>query len=49
MTKLNFKTSKDDPEGPIEYKKYQVVRFDGVDYLKIDLEWGSETAQFYLQ
>ena len=49
MSGINHEPSKDDPEGPIEYKKYQVVRYEGVDYLKIDLEWGSETAQFYLQ
>ena len=40
---------RDDPEGPVEYKKYQVVQSNGVDFLKIDLEWGDEMAQFYLK
>lgn len=39
----------DDPEGPVEYKRYQIVSSNGVDYLRIDLQWGDEVAQFYLK
>ena len=40
---------KDNQNGPIEVKRYQVVSDGTTDYLKIDINWGDKHAQFYLK
>ena len=40
---------KDNQNGPIEVKRYQVVSDGTADYLKIDINWGDKHAQFYLK